>query len=117
MNVKSYPFPIPRTSIDSATFTGAYQAINPLGLSAPCFSLKIVNNSGADIDVSWDGINDHDFFPTMSQDILDIQTNSQPSNEVNLARRGQVIYVKGSASTGSIYLIGWMQPSSNPAGL
>ena len=116
MAVSNYVFPIVMKSIDSSTFSGAYQAVNT-GLDDSCFMVKYINNSTVDITISWDGINDHDFAPAHSAFVADFQTNHQPTNEVALARKGQIIYVKGSAGTGKFYLAAYTQPQTNPRGL
>ncbi len=105
------------TSIASSTFTGSYQAINSTGTTEPCIIYKIVNNSTVDVTISLDGTNDHDFVPTASACVYDNNAGRQPINELALLAKGQVVYVKGSAGTGSVYLVGIMNPSFNPAGL
>ena len=52
-------------TIDSATFTGSYQALGT-PLAHPSYILKLVNNSLALITVSIDGTNDIDVAPAGS---------------------------------------------------
>ncbi len=101
---------IPMTSISSTTFTGSYQAINSTGTTQTCFVYKIVNNSTVDVTVSLDGTTDHDFYPSKSAGVLDLQTNKSPQNDSNSLPKGKIVYVKGSAGTGSVYLVGLYQP-------
>lgn len=115
MNVKSFINYIPMVSIDSSTFSGSYQALT--ATTEPCIIYKIINNSTMDVTISLNGLTDHDFIPTMSGAVYDNQAGSQPGNKDALLAKNQVFYVKGSAGTGSVYLVGIMQPSSNPAGL
>lgn len=111
--MKNYVYPIPMTSIDSATLTGVgYQAINPGGTPQACFVMKVVNNSTNLVTLSWDGITDHDIAPTTSIYLYDFQTNAQPMNQVSLWAKGTVIYVNGTAGTGLIYLVGYFNPIS-----
>lgn len=117
MNVKNFMSYIPRTSIDSSALTSSYQPINPNGTSGSCWTFDIINNSTSDIDVSFNGSTDHDFIPANSIKIIDIQTNSQPNNDINLMKKGQIVYVKGSAGTGIIYLVGRTNTITNIAGL
>ena len=99
-------------SIDSATFTGNYQAINVDGLTEPCSIIRIVNDSDRDITVSYDGILDNDYIRTGSNLDLNFQTNAQPNNKVAKMAQGTVIYVAGLAGgTGLIYLAGYYQPA------
>lgn len=117
MDVRYSMYYIPMTSIASSTFTGAYQLLNSTGTTEPCFSYKLINNSNEDVTVSLDGTTDHDFIPAHSACILDVQTNAQPMNNCNLLAKGVHVYVKGIAGTGSVYLVGYMNPSYNPRGL
>lgn len=114
MSVSNYIYPIPMTSINSTTFNNSYQAINPLGLPRACSILKLVNNSGVLVTVSWDGIIDHDIAPLGSLYLYDFQTNSQPNNDISLIKKGTIIYVKGAvSSTGSVYLVGHYNTVAN----
>lgn len=54
-----------RRSIDSSTFTGSYQNLGG-PLLFPASLIKLVNNSTVLIDVSIDGVNDHDVAPANS---------------------------------------------------
>ena len=110
MAVKNIIKAIPLTSINSATFTGAYQAINPLGLPNACTFIKIVNNSTVDVTVSYDGTNDHDFIQTNSAVQFPFQANAQPSNWAAILAQGTIIYVKGAAGANSVYLVGYFNP-------
>ena len=49
-------------SINSATFTGVYQALGTVLAHNP-FLIKMVNNSTVPVTVSIDGIVDHDICP------------------------------------------------------
>lgn len=110
MAVRNNITPIPLTSIDSATFTGAYQVVNTAGLPFPCFMLRIVNNSDRDITVSFDGATDNDFVPHGTSETIESQTNSQPINFTCLFPKGTKVYVKGLAGgTGLVYLAGYAQ--------
>ena len=101
---------IPLSSIDSSTFTGAYQVLNA-GVPFPLFAFKIVNNSTKDVTVSYDGgVTDNDYIPTTSAVIYDLQANKAPQNDFSALPQGTVVQVKGSAGTGSIYFVGLYQP-------
>ena len=93
-------------SINSATFTGSYQALGT-PLDNPCTIVKIVNNSSVLVTVSVDGVNDHDICPLGSFFLYDVTGNSvsdDQSGSIFVPRRTQY-YVKGSASTGFVYLV------------
>lgn len=113
MAVKNYVLAIPLTSIASSTVGGTYAAINPTGLPNACFELRITNNSNKDITISYDGINDHEYLPTASA-ALQIygQQGAQPSSFIANFAKGTVIWVKGTAGTGNIYLSGFYLPTN-----
>lgn len=88
-------------SIDSATFTGSYQAVGT-PLAHPSYILKLVNNSTVLVTISIDGVTDIDVAPSGSFWLYD-EDEGNPSHESIPA--GTQIYVKGSAGTGSVYLV------------
>jgi hypothetical protein len=90
-------------SIDSATFTGSYQAVGT-PLAHPSYICKLVNNSTVLVTISIDGINDVDVAPANSFWLYDEgKVGSSSSNPALPA--GTQIYIKGSAGTGSVYLV------------
>jgi len=95
-------YPETLRSIDSATFTGSYQAIGVV-LAHPASLVKFVNNSTVDVTISWDGVNDHDILPANSFALYDIEANHAIYNELCI-RQGTQFWVKGSAATGLVYL-------------
>lgn len=88
--------------IDSATFTGSYQAVGS-ALSNSIRLIKIYNDASVPITVSWDGINDMDYVPTKGFVLYDVSTNRETSNVLEIAANTR-FYVKGSAGTGSVYI-------------
>ncbi len=114
MAVRNSVSAIPIASIDSATFTGAYQLVNGTGLAQACFLLRIVNNSDRIVTISYDGVTDNDIIPNATHFELNPQSNSQPNNFTCLFSKGQKIYVKGLAGgTGLVYLAGYYQSNQN----
>lgn len=103
--------PIPLTSIDSATFTGAYQLLSGAGgITDACVMLHIVNNSNIGVTVSYDGTNNHDFVRAGSDRQLNFQSNALPQNVAATLPKGTKIYVKAAAGAGLVYLSGFFQP-------
>ncbi len=103
--------PIPLTSIDSATFTGAYQLVSGAGgITNACFLIRIINNSTKDVTVSYDGTHDHDFVQAGKDLLLQFQTNSSPQGYAALIAQGTKVYVKGAAGVGLVYLAGYFSP-------
>lgn len=90
-------------SIDSATFTGSYQAVGT-PLLYPSYILKMVNNSNVLVTVSIDGINDIDVAPANSFWLYD-ESKVGMSSSIPAIPKGTQILVKGSAGTGSVYLV------------
>lgn len=91
-------------SIDSATFTGSYQTMgSPLQNAASI--VKLVNNSTVLVTISVDGINDYDVAPASSFWLYDYTANSPNDRDQIFRKAGTQYYVKGSAGTGSVYLV------------
>jgi hypothetical protein len=90
-------------SIDSATFTGAYQAVGT-PLEHPSYILKMVNNSNVLVTISIDGINDIDVCPASSFWLYD-EGKVGMSSSIAAIPAGTQILVKGSAGIGSVYLV------------
>lgn len=109
MSAQSKISAIPLTTFSSASVSGSYQAINSGGLPKACSIVYIVNNSNQPITVSYDGINDHDYVRAGSDRELLIQTNAQPNVFLALMAQGTVVYIKGTAGTGTIALAGYYQ--------
>jgi len=90
-------------SIDSSTLTGSYQAIGT-PLLYPSYICKLVNNGTTLIDISIDGVNDHDVAPPGSFWLYD-EGKVGLSGAYPALPAGTRIFVKGTAGTGLIYLI------------
>jgi hypothetical protein len=90
-------------TINSATFTGAYQALGGAFSHNP-FLIKLVNASTVPVTVSYDGVSDQDICPSGSFYLYDEGSNA--SREAGLCIGiGTRVYVKGAAGVGSVYLV------------
>ncbi len=90
-------------SIDSATFTGAYQALGiPLTRTIRLF--KIVNDSSVPITVSTDGVLDMDYIPANAFSLYDI-TSDKVKDDGWFIATGTQFYVKGAAGVRLVYLV------------
>lgn len=90
-------------SIDSATFTGSYQALGtPLAHSS--YICKLVNNSGVIVTISIDGTTDIDIAPANSFWLYD-EGKAGAQAAFPALPAGTQFFVKGAASTGSVYLV------------
>jgi hypothetical protein len=102
---------IPRAVFNTASLTGSYASLNGSGFGDDIKILKIYNGGTLGIDISYDGITDHDFFPSGATIIIDLQTNhsdnsSYGSGTLN-GRKGQIIFGKGTAGVGNLYIAGY----------
>jgi hypothetical protein len=94
--------------IDSSTFTGSYQLVTTLAY--PVTFLRIVNSSTENIAVSFDGTNEHEFVPTLTQFNLPAGALAQAGNYNCFVAANTPVYVKGSAGTGIVSVSGYYQP-------
>ena len=92
----------PLRSIDSATFTGSYQALGT-PLAHQSYIVKLVNNSNVLVTVSVDGTSDVDIAPANSFWLYDEDTSGNPTPEG--LPEGTQFFVKGSAGVGLVYLV------------
>ena len=90
-------------SRDSATFTGSYQTLGT-PLVSPSYILKLVNNSTVLVTISIDGTTDIDIAPAGSFWLYD-EGKVGMSSQIPALPSGTQVYVKGSAGTGSVYLV------------
>ncbi len=102
---------IPMAVFSSASMTGSYQSLNTTGFSDNIKALKFYNGTNKDITLSYSGTTDEDFAPAGSTFIVDLQTNHHNQGDGGSGtlngRKGQIVYGKGTAGTGSFYIIGY----------
>lgn len=108
---KNYVQTITRAVFDTASLTGSYAALNSTGFSDDIKILKVINLGTNGIDVSWDGTTDGDYFPAGGVFILDMQanhsSNAPSSGGTWHGKKGQILYGKGTAGVGNLYMIGY----------
>ncbi len=90
-------------SIDSATFTGSFQALGT-PLLFPSYICKMVNNSDQLVTISIDGSTAVDVCPAGSFWLYDESKVGSNGEFPSLPARTQ-FYVNGTAGTGLIYLV------------
>lgn len=113
MAVKNIVSFIPLTSVSATTFDGlTYMPINPGGTPEPLFSYSIINDSSVDIFISYDGVTNHDFVQSGGTISSPLQYNALPNTYIANLAKGTVVYVIGSAGTGTVYLSGQYQPQA-----
>jgi len=101
-----------KAQFDPSTLTGTYQALNGSGFSDTVKILKIYNGSTTvSIDISLDGVNDHDFIPPLGTLIVDFQANhfnapSFGSGTLSVAA-GQILYGKTASHPTWLQIVGY----------
>ncbi len=110
-----------KAQFNPASLSGSYQVINgaasqsnvsAVGFSDTAKILKIWNPSTTvSIDISLDGVNDHDFIPPLGTLIIDFQTNhydggSYGTGTLNVAQ-GQLIWGKTAEQPTFLQIIGY----------
>ncbi len=97
---------IPNASFDLSTLTGSFQALNGAGTTDTIKQLVVFNGGSVGVDISYDGVTKHDFWPAGATMIFDFQANRAgspiASSGTKNLRRGQIIY--GRTSTTSTFL-------------
>ena len=94
-------------SIGWNSLTNVYQIVGT-ALTEPVRILKVKNNTNADIMISFDGINDKDFFPAGSGDVTDFTANRANSADPLELPGRQYIYIRvvgALPTTGSAYFV------------
>jgi hypothetical protein len=99
--------PFVLSSVLSSTVTALYAPLNGTGFIQAPFFIRINNASSMGITISYDGVNDHEFIPSGTIFQLNAQTNAQPNAQTALFPKFTIVYVKGTAGTGNIYLSGY----------
>ena len=95
------------SSVLSSTITALYAPLNGLGFSNSPFFIRVINASSTAITLSYNGTDDNEFIPANSVFELSSQANAQPGAQVALFSKNTIVYVKGTAGTGNVYLSGY----------
>ena len=111
MSVKNSMLAIPLQSIASSTIVaGGYSLPVSLTVSHSLSILRINNATTMPITISYDGVTDNEYLAAGQVLNLEAQTNSLPSSFACNIKNGTIIYFKGSAGTGNVYVSGYYQP-------
>lgn len=108
---------ITRAVFNTNALNASYAPLNTPGFSDDIKILKIINMGTQGVDISYNGVTDHDFIPPFAPGtnvvpfVLNLQANhacnsSNGSGTLN-GRKGQIIYGKGTAGTGNLYIIAY----------
>jgi len=106
---------------DSADMTSSFQGMNLAanyviytgdGFQAPVKIIQVYNGSDEDVTVSLDGVTQNAFWPAGATLIVDVQTNHADNSAYGAGTlngaQGQILYGKGTAGTGNIYIMGYL---------
>lgn len=97
---------IPNESFDLAALTGTFAPLNGIGFEDDIKQLVIFNGSAVGVDISYDGVTKHDFWPAGATMIFDFQANhanqAVGGQGTKYGRKGQIIW--GRTSTTATYL-------------
>jgi len=103
---------VTKSQFNPASLTGSYQALNGTGFSDTVKILKIYNPSTTvSIDISLDGVTDHDFIPPLGTLIVDFQTNHYDgpvygTGTLNVAK-GQILWGKTAEQPTYLQIVGY----------
>lgn len=102
---------IPAASFDLASLTGTFQPLNGSGFGDDIKILKVFNGSSSGVDISYDGVNKHDFWPAGAAMIFDFQTNHSDNSAYGsgtlYGRKGQIIYGRTSTTATHLQVAGY----------
>lgn len=97
--------PLKMQSIDvSGIAAGAFSAMGDPLEGALAF-IRITNSSNVAVFISYNGLVDHEYIPAGGKMEHYFMVDLIPN--VALLRKGKVIYVRGNAGVGSVYLSGY----------
>jgi hypothetical protein len=100
------------TSFDLTTLSASFQSLNGTGFSEDIKILKIFNPSTTiGVDISFDGVVKHDYWPPGATLIIDFQANHADNSTYGAGtlygRKGQIIYGRTSSTTAQLQMAGY----------
>lgn len=103
---------IPAASFDLSGLTGSFQPLNGSGFADDIKIMKIYNgNTTVGVDISYDGVNKHDYWPPAATIIVDFQTNHANvgvgGQGSKYGRKGQIIYGRTSTTSTQLQIAGY----------
>ena len=101
------------TYFDATLLDAAFQVCDP-GIPEPVFLLRIINDSDANVLISYDGVYANDIVLAGSEIVLPFQENDRVAGRINLLKRGTPVYVAEETNpgkSGNIYVISYYQPT------
>ena len=100
--------PIEMQTLDSSTLAiDAWEPFNVAGMEGALTFIRITNTSNTVIFISYDGDNDHEYIAAGDKISVYFQMNSSPTNYTSKLSKHTVVYARGAAGQGNIYLSGY----------
>lgn len=90
-------------SLAFGSISGTYAALG-IPFAHTMRIVCISNNTNAELFISFDNINDNLFIPAFGFKLFDMTTNRNDPDQAFQFIIGTQVYVKGSPSSGSVYL-------------
>jgi len=95
-------------SLDVSTIgLGALTPINVAGVEGALGFIRITNDSNTDVYISFDGAEDNMFIPAGKSRGTYLQLVSSPGNHKSKMAKGNVIYARGIAGIGYVFVAGY----------
>lgn len=103
---------ITAVSFDLGTLSGTFQPMNGSGFSDDIKVLKIFNPSTTTgVDISYDGVTKHDYWPPGATIIIDFQANHADNSAYGAGtlngRKGQIIWGRTSTTSTQLQIAGY----------
>ena len=102
---------IPCVSFDPSTLTGSFQSMNGSGFDDDIKIMQIYNGGTVGIDISFDGVTKHAYWPPGATLIVDFQTNhadnSAYGSGTKYGRTGQIIYGRTTSTATHVQIMGY----------
>ena len=107
----SYISMIPAASFNTAGLTGSFQSLNGTGFADDIKIMQIYNGSAVGIDISFDGVTKHAYWPPGATLIVDFQTNHADTGSfgagTKYGRKGQIIYGRTTSTGTQLQIMGF----------
>jgi len=109
MTKKNAIYPLVLTSVDATAIAiDTWTYFDAEGIEGSCFLLRITNDSDADVFISYNGDDRHEFIAAGDTIDMNFQTNSSPSGHVSKVAKWTRLSVQGTAAqAGDVYLSGY----------
>jgi len=103
MNLSQQIFPETLRTLAAGSISSSYAGVGT-PLKYPGRIYYLVNQTDVLLTFSWDGINDHFVVPAGSYILIDVTSNKTTNGGSFAIEELTRTYVKGSPTTGSVYL-------------